>query len=83
MRKTDGAPGEESGQPRQRLEPVENNDTSTSKGDVGKRGPSENKDSRPQRTASLVDISEDFGSIALLSQCSQCARSTVDTRETD
>jgi hypothetical protein len=81
--KADAAPGEESSQTRQRLEPVEGNRSTSVEGHECKRRPCENKDGGPQRPASAVNVSEEAGGVALFGKRTECTGSTVDTRETD
>jgi hypothetical protein len=79
----DAAPGKESSQTRQRLEPVESDRSTGVQCHEGKRRPCENKDGGPKRSASTVNVSEEAGGVTLFGKRTECTGSTVDTRETD
>ena len=79
----DAAPGEECSQTGQRLEPVEGDGSTGVECHERKRGPCENKDGCPQRSASTINVGEEARRITLLSKCTQCTRAAVDTRKTD
>lgn len=83
MGEANAAPGEECCQTGKRLKPVEGDRSTGIKSHEGKRRPCEDEDGGPQRSASTVDIGEEAGSVALLSERTQCTRATVNTRETN
>lgn len=79
----DGAPGEQSGQRRQREEPVEHNLALRVKVDVGQQTKDENDAHRVEGTAGAVDVGEDLGGVALLRKGSEGTGATVDSRHSD
>jgi hypothetical protein len=79
----DGSPGEEGSKTRQRDEPVEDDNTGGSQVHVGKTAPREDEDDRPERTTGAVNVGEELGSIALLTERGESTRSTVDTGHTN
>lgn len=79
----DGAPGEQSGQRRQREEPVEHNLALRVKVDVGQQTKDENDAHRVEGTAGAVDVGEDLGGVALLRKGSKGTGATVDSRHSD
>lgn len=79
----DAAPGEESSQTGKRLEPVESDRSTGIQSHESKRGPCEDEDGGPQRSASTVDVREEARGVTLFSERTQCTGSAVDTRETD
>jgi hypothetical protein len=79
----DGSPCKECGETGQRDEPVEDDDTGGSQIHVGKHTPSEDEGNRPERTTGSINVGEEFGSIALLTERDQGTRSTVDTGHTN
>jgi len=81
--KADGAPGEEGSKTRQVEQPGEDDLTGGDKVHVGESTPNEDEDDGPERTARLVDVGEDLGSVTLISKRSQGTRATVDTRHTN
>lgn len=83
VREADAAPGEESSETGQRLEPVEGDGTAGGQGHVGQWGPGDDCEGRPQRAAGAVDVCEKLGRVALLGERGERAGATVHTRETD
>lgn len=79
----DGAPSEESGQTGDGKEPVKDNGTGSVQADVGDEAEQDEGNDGRQGTARLVNVGEELGSIALLSESSQGSGSTVNTRHTD
>lgn len=83
MGKADGAPSEQSRQTGDGKKPVEDNGTGGIQADVGNEAEQDEEDDRGQGTARLVDVGEELGSIALLSQSGQGSGSTIHTRDTN
>lgn len=81
--KADGAPSEESGQAGNGKKPVEDNGTGGIQADIGDEAEQDEEDDGGQGAARLVDVGEELGSIALLSQSGQGSGSTIHTRDTD
>lgn len=81
--KADRAPGEESGQAGNGKKPVKDNGTGGIQADIGDEAEQDEEDDGGQGTARLVDVGEELGSIALLSQSGQGSGSTIHTRDTD
>lgn len=76
---TDAAPGEERSKTTESKEPVKDDNTAATEGDIGKRRKCDDGEGAPQGTTSLVNVSENLGCIALFSQCGQSSGSTIDT----
>ena len=79
----DGAPGEERREARKGNEPVEDLYTSGSQRDESERRAANDGDGTPQWTTGAVNVRKDFRCVALLSEGSQCPRTTIDTGKTD
>lgn len=65
------------------MEPVEGDGSTCVQGHEGKRGPEEDEDGRPKRSASTVNVREEAGGVTLFGKRTQCTGTTVNTRETD
>lgn len=78
-----GAPGEDGGETRERQQPIKHDGAGSVEVDVSQRAEDEDSDNRGHRPARLVDVGENLGRIALLSQGSEGTRSTVNTRHTN
>ena len=81
--KTDGTPGEEGSKTRQRNEPVEDLLTGSADLHVAENTPGKNEYDGEQWATGAIHVGEDLRSIALFSESSQRAGTTVDTRDTD
>lgn len=81
--KADGAPSEESSQTGDGKKPVEDNGAGSVQADVGDEAEQDEDNDGGQGAARLVDVGEELGSIALLSQSGQGSGSTIHTRDTD
>lgn len=81
--KADAAPGEECSQTRKRLQPVEGDRSTGVERHECEWRPRKNEDGGPQRTAGAVDVGEEARCVTLLSERTQCTRSTVDTGKTN
>lgn len=79
----DGAPGEQSGQTRQRLEPGEDDGTARAQVDVGQATKDQDSADGEQRSSGLVNVCEDLGGVSLLGQGRQGTAATIDGRDTD
>jgi hypothetical protein len=79
----DRSPGEEGSEARERKEPAEHNVALGVKSDIGESTAEKVDDDRGERATRLVNIAEDLGSIALLSEGSESSGTTVDARYTD
>jgi hypothetical protein len=79
----DGSPGEEGSKTRQGDEPVEDDDTGGSQVHVRKSTPAEDEDDGPKRTTGAINVGEELGGIALLTERNESTRTTVDTGHTN
>lgn len=80
---TDGAPGEESSQTGQSLEPSEDFLTRGTDVDVSEHSKDDEGRYRHERATRAINVGEDFRSITLFGERSEGPRSTVNTRDTD
>lgn len=83
MGQADGAPGEESGQTGQSLEPVEHLRTVVVDVDIAEASKQQQDDHGEQRATRAIDIGEDLGSVALLGQGSEGTGTTIHGGHTD
>lgn len=80
---TDAGPGEETRQPADAEQPVENGDVDLDVDEVGQEAEAEGKDNGDQRPALAVDVAKDARSVGLLGEGGEDARRAKDGRVAD
>lgn len=81
--KADASPCKECSQTREGNKPVESSDTAGRKRHERQRSERNDRDGREKRTTGTINVAEEPRRVTLLCHRSQCARATVDTRQTD
>lgn len=81
VRETDGAPGEQRRETRQRLQPGEDDDAAAGKRNVRQRAEGDDGERGPQRSSGTINVGEDLGGVALFCERGEGARAAVNTGE--